>query len=236
MMGQLNQAPPGYFGTMVYSQGGDILDKDRRALIDTAEMRQAVQAIVDLINKHRVMSRDTISLKANDEIELMANQVWVSGLLGTSYYPPVTEKLGKDKIGFTYFPKFPGGQDFGYVEVFGWHMSKKTGENQRRADAAFEWMKFMAANETLILAAKHQFGQPSRKSAASDPIFTSDPVLKFMAEYTATKGRPIPHMVEKEYWFETLMEGVHGAILEQKSVEQALKDAQAKYNARARRA
>ena len=235
MMGELNQGPPEHLASMVWSQGGDVMDKDRRALTDTPEMRRAVQQLVDLVNA-RVMSKDVISMKANDEINLMANKVWATGLLGSGYYPPIVEKLGKENVGFTYYPKFPGGQDVGPVEVFAWHMAKKTAGDQRRAQAAFEWMKFQAANETLLLAAKYQFGQPSRKSAASDPVFSADPVLKFMAEYTATKARPLPHMVEKEYWYETLMKGVHAALLGQKPVDQALKDAQAEYNARARRA
>jgi arabinogalactan oligomer/maltooligosaccharide transport system substrate-binding protein len=235
MMGQLNQTPPEHLATMVWSQGGEIMDKDRRALIDTAEMRKAVEQLVDLVNAS-VMPKDVISMKANDEIDLMSNKVWATGLLTTSYYPPVTDKLGKENVGFTYYPKFPGGQDVGPVEVFAWHMARKTAGDQRRAQAAFDWMKFQAANETLVLAAKYQFGQPSRKSAVNDPIFSSDPVLKFMADYTATRGRPLPHMVEKEYWYETLMKGVHAAILGQKPVDQALKDAQAEYTDRARRA
>lgn len=236
MMGQLNQGPPSTFATMAWSQGGQIMGKDRKALIDTAEMRKAVQTIVDLINKHKVMSRDTISIKGNDEIELMRNEVWATGIMGSSYYPPIIEKLGKENVGFTYYPKFPGGQDFAPCEVFAWHMSRKAAADKQRGEAAFEWMKFIAANETLVLAAKYQFGQPSRKSALSLPAFNDDPIVKFLAGYTAKNGRAVPHMVLKEYWFETLMEGVHAAILEQKSVEQALKDAQGRYNARAQRA
>jgi ABC-type glycerol-3-phosphate transport system substrate-binding protein len=235
MTGQLNQTPPGHFSTMVWSQGGEVMDENGMALINTPEMTRAVQQIVDLIAKDQVMSQDTITLKANDEIEHLANEIWAQGLLQTSYYPPVIEKLGKENVGFAPYPKFPGGEDFAFVEVFAWHMSAKTAADERRAQAAFDWMAYMAAVETLILAAKYQFGQPSRLSAVSDPIYTSDPVLKFMAEYTATRGRPLPHMVEKEYWFESLMEGVHAAILGQNSVEGALQAAQDKYTSRARR-
>ncbi len=235
MMGQLNQTPPGHFSTMVWSQGGEVMDENGMALINTAEMTRAVQQIVDLMNEHQIMSQDTITLKANDEIEHLANEIWAQGLLQTSYYPPVVEKLGKENVGFAAYPKFPGGEDFAFVEVFAWHMSAKTAADARRARAAFDWMAFMAANETLILAAKYQFGQPSRLSVVSDPIYSSDPVLKFMAEHTATRGRPLPAMVEKEYWFESLMEGVHAAILGQNTVEGALQSAQDKYASRARR-
>lgn len=235
MTGQLNQTPPGHLSTMVWSQGGDVKDDNGMGRIYTPEMTRAVQQIVDLINTDKVMSQDTITLKANDEIEHLANEIWAQGLLQTSYYPPVVEKLGKENVGFVAYPTFPGGEDFAFSEVFAWHLSAKTASDERRAQAAFDWMAFMAANETLILAAKYQFGQPSRLSVVSDPIYTSDPVLKFMAEYTATRGRPLPHMVEKEYWFESLMEGVHAAILGQTSVEAALQSAQDKYTSRARR-
>jgi ABC-type glycerol-3-phosphate transport system substrate-binding protein len=235
MMGQLNQTPPGHLSTMVWSQGGDVMDENGMALINTPEMTRAVQQIVDLINEHGVMSQDTITLKANDEIEHLATGIWAQGLGQTSYYPPVVEALGKENVGFAPYPKFEGGEDFAFVEVFGWHMAAPTAADARRAQAAFDWMTYMAANETLVLAAKYQFGQPSRLSVVSDPIYSSDPVLQFMAEYTATRGRPLPHMVEKEYWLESLMEGVHAAILEQSTVEAALQAAQEKYTARARR-
>jgi ABC-type glycerol-3-phosphate transport system substrate-binding protein len=165
----------------------------------------------------------------------LATRIWAQGLGQTSYYPPVVEALGKENVGFAPYPKFEGGEDFAFVEVFGWHMAASTAADARRAQAAFEWMTYMAANETLVLAAKYQFGQPSRLSVVNDPIYSSAPVLQFMAEYTATRGRPLPHMVEKEYWLESLMEGVHAAILEQSTVESALQAAQDKYTARARR-
>lgn len=211
------------------------MDENGLALINTPEMTRAVQQIVDLINEYGVMSPDTITLKANDEIEHLGTGIWAQGLSQTSYYPPIVEALGKENVGFSPYPKFEGGEDFAFVEVFGWHMGAATATDARRAQAAFDWMAFMAANETLILAAKYQFGQPSRLSVISDPIYSSDPVLQFMAEYTATRGRPLPPMVEKEYFFDALMEGVHAAILQQTTVESALQSAQDKYSSRARR-
>jgi len=228
------QQGPSHLAQIVWSLGGRVADAQGRALIDTPEMAKAVQLVAELINKDKVMSRDVLTMPINGQPDLFNSERWATGILHSSFYPPTVAALGKETVGLAPFPVFPGGTTYGTVEVFVSAISTKAGKDPNKRDAAFELIKYFGANETLWAAAKHQFGLPVRKSAVKNPIYTQDPALGFLAQYTVDHGRPLPIIKEVRFYFETLMAAVTTAILGRASIQAALQDAQRKYTERVR--
>jgi multiple sugar transport system substrate-binding protein len=236
MSGVAFQQGPSHLAQIVWSQGGDVADAKDLARIDTKEMAQAFQLVADLVNTHKVMARDVLTMPNNGMIDLFNTERWATGILHSSFYPPAVQALGKDAVGVAPFPVFPGGRSYGTVEVFIASISAKAGKDPGKREAAWELIKHFGANETLWAAAKHQFGMPVRKSAAGNAVYTQDPMLKFLSQYTVDHGRPIPHIKDVRFYFEVLLAAVAGAVLGRTTIPAALQEAQRKYDERVKRA
>ena len=226
------QQGPGHLAQLVWSQGGQVADAQGRALIDTPEMAHAIELVADLINKDKVMSPDVLAMANNGQVDLFNSERWATGILHSSFYIPTSEKLGKETVGVAAFPVFPGGKTYGTAEVFVSAMSTKTGKDPAKRDAAFELIKFFGADATLWAAAKYQLGLPVRKSALRDPIYSQDPTLAYMAKYAVEHGRPLPHMKEVRFYFETMMAAVSSVVLGRSPLPAALRQAEQQYNDR----
>lgn len=230
------QQGPSHLAQIVWSQGGQVADAKGYGLVDTPEMAKAFQLVADLINAEKVMSRDVLAMANNGQPDLFNAGRWATGILHSSFYVPAVAALGKDGVGLAPFPVFPGGTTYGTVEVFLAAISTKAGKDSNKREAAFELIKFFGANETLWAAAKHQFGMPVRKSAVNNPVYSQDPALKFLAQYTVDHGRPIPHVQDVRYYFELLVGAVASTVLGRATVQAALQEAQRKYDERVKRA
>ncbi len=230
------QQGPSHLAQIVWSQGGEVADAKSQALIDTPDMAKAVQLVSDLVNTHKVTPRDILTMASNGQVDLFNSERWATGILHSSFYPPNVQKLGKDTVGLAPFPVFPGGRTYGTVEVFISAISTKAGKDPEKREAAWELIKHFGANETLWAAATHQFGMPVRKAAVKNPIYTQDPALKFLSQYTVDHGRPLPHIKEVRFYFDVMLAAVAAVVLGRSSVKAALQEGQRKYDERVKRA
>ena len=146
--------------------------------------------------------------------------------------PPTIEKMGAENFGFAPYPTFPGDEPRSYSEVFAFLMSSKAAKDPRKGPAAWELLKEIGSVKTLILNAKYQFGAPSRRSALADPIYKSDPLLGFLADYTFKTALPFPFIKEVNFYAETFIEALNLIILLKQPVDEVLKRQQAKYEAK----
>ena len=226
--------PVSFTMPMIRSLGGQIVDKDGKGLMDTPEHRRIAKLLADLYNDHKIMSPESMTMKANDEVDLFGAKAWAMGIVIHALLPPTLEKMGADNFGFAPYPVYPGNEPRSYSEVYGFLISSRAAKDPRKGPAAFELLKAIGAVKTLLLAAKYQFGAPSRKSALADPVYKSDPLLGYLANYTFKTATPFPFIKEVNFYSETFIEALNLIILQRQPVEETLKRQQARYEARLR--
>jgi len=224
--------PVSFTMPMIRSQGSLIVDKDGKGLMDTPEHRKIAKLLSDMYHNHKILSPESLTMKANDEVEFFATKAWVTGIIIHALLPPTIEKIGAENFGFAPYPTFPGDEPRSYSEVFAFLMSSKAAKDPRKGPAAWELLKEIGSVKTLVLNAKYQFGAPSRKSALADPIYKSDPLLRYLAEYTFKTAVPFPFIKEVNFYAETLIEALNLIILLKQPVDEVLKRQQAKYEAK----
>ena len=226
--------PVSFTMPMIRSLGGQIVDKDGKGLMDTPEHRRIAKLLADLYNDHKIMAPESMTMKANDEVDLFGAKAWAMGIVIHALLPPTLEKMGADNFGFAPYPVYPGNEPRSYSEVYGFLISSRAAKDPRKGPAAFELLKAIGAVKTLLLAAKYQFGAPSRKSALADPVYKSDPLLGYLANYTFKTATPFPFIKEVNFYSETFIEALNLIILQRQPVEETLKRQQARYEARLR--
>lgn len=223
--------PPFVFQTvevLVWLLGGDVA-KDGRALLDTPEMRQAVQLYVDLVYEHEVMPR-AVATWDKEYMSLFHDGRFAMSIRGAEEYVPAVDAIGDD-AGITRVPTPERGDPhYTWIEIWGFVMSKRAGET--KPEAAWAFLEEFASPETFLLAAEFQKGLPTRSSVAEHPIYQNDPTLAFLADYVVEAGRADPYIQEFNAWSDILARTVEGAVLELGSVEDLLANAQREYNAR----
>jgi ABC-type glycerol-3-phosphate transport system substrate-binding protein len=220
---------------MIRSLGGTIVDKDGKGLMDTPEHRRIAKLLQDLYHEHKIMAPESFTMKANDEVDLFGAKSWAMGIVIHALLPPILEKMGAQSFGFAPYPTFPGDEPRSYSEVYGFLMSSRAAKDPRKGPAAFELLKAIGAVDTLLLAAKYQFGAPSRRSALANPVYKSDPLLGYLADYTFKTAAPFPFIREVGFYSETLIEALNLIVLQRRPVDETLKRQQARYEARLRR-
>ena len=219
---------------MIRSLGGAIVDKDGKGLMDTPEHRKIAKLLADMYNDHKILAPESLTMKANDEVDLFGAKSWAMGIVIHALLPPIIEKMGADSFGFAPYPTFPGNEPRSYSEVYGFLISSKAAKDPRKAAAAWELLKEIGSTKTLLLAAKYQFGAPSRKSALADPVYKSDPLLGYLANYTFKTATPFPFIKEVGFYSETFIEALNLIVLQRQPVDETLKRQQARYEARLR--
>lgn len=216
---------------IVWLLGGKLEDKGR-ALIDTPEMRKAVQLYVDLVHMHKVMP-DAVTTWDKEYMANFRNEKLAMTLRGAEEFVPSVAALGK-KVGMARVPVFKAGdRPYTWMEVFGFGMSKRAGET--KPEAAWAFLKQFGSEETFLLAAEHQKGLPTRKSVAGNPIYKSSPEFEFQAKYVVEAGRADPYIEEWEAWVDIVSRTVQAAVLRLGKVDELLKNAQREYDARLKR-
>jgi multiple sugar transport system substrate-binding protein len=227
--------PVSFTMPMIRSMGGNIVDKEGRGLMDTPEHRRIAKLLQDLYHDHKILAPESMTMKANDEVDLFTTKSWAMGIVIHALLPPIIEKMGADSFGFAPYPVFPGNEPRSYSEVYGFLISSKAAKDPQKGPAAFELLKAIGAVDTLLLAAKYQFGAPSRKSALTNAVYKSDPLLGYLADYTFKTAAPFPFIKEVGFYAETFIEAMNLIVLQRQPVDDTLKRQQAKYEARLRR-
>ncbi len=227
--------PVSFTMPMIRSAGGSIVDKDGKGLMDTAEHRRLLKLLQDMYHEQKVLAPESFTMKANDEVDLFGAKAWATGIVIHALLPPILEKMGKDAFGFAPYPTFPGNEPRSYSEVYGFLMSTRAARDPRKGPAAFELLKAIGSVDALLLAAKYQFGAPSRRSALANPIYKSDPLLGYLADYTFKTAAPFPFIKEVGFYSETFIEALNLIVLRRQPVDETLRRQQARYEARLRR-
>lgn len=214
---------------MIRSMGGAIVDDDDTGLMNTEAHRTIAKLLADMYNEHKILSPDSLTMKANDEVDFFSSGKWAMGIMIYALLPPTLENLGQENFGFAPYPTFPGDEPRSYSEVFNWLISAKAASDPAKAAAAWTLVEELGSSETLALCAKYQYGAPCRQSALELPIYESDPLLQYLSEYTLRTATPFPFINEVSLYAENYIEALNRIILLKQPVDEVLDAQQMRY-------
>ena len=215
--------------TLVWLFGGKVAE-DGKALLNTPEARKATQFYVDLVRKHKVSPESVTSWDKEYMSKWYRAEKLAMTFRGPEEYPPSLDALGS-KAKIASIPVVNSGDpDSAWMELFGWVMSAKAGQDPRKREACWLFLKEIVSDESYLLMAEHQRGLPARKSISDHPIFQSDKVFEFQAEYTAKAGRADPEIDGWELWKDIVSKTIQSAVLGLDTVDNLLENAQKEYD------
>jgi len=171
------------YSVMTYLRlfGGDVLSTDgKKAIIDAAEAKAALQWVYDLQYKHQVAQNLWASQGGGgrDAMEggfkqgKLAFVNWTTG--GAAEWKAPGQQIIKFDLGITLFPKHPSGRRSSVIIT---HGAGVTGTAKQ--DAAWEWVKFISNKENGVNMVAGNAGSPGarpdvwedKRLAERDPIF-----------------------------------------------------------------
>lgn len=206
--------------------GGNYLTKDFQACgLNTPEVVQTLQWLVDLQNKDKV----TPEFGAYTWDGLRG--LFQGGKLGIMHdEPPIAGVLASNPPGFEYkFFGIPGLKNNNLITFRGFYVIPECSKDK---EAAFEAIKFWVQQEVMVNYLNGTAGlYPVAKDTHGIPVFPNDPVLADgmnLAQY-AEGPQFHPQMLEFQNLFQHLFdEMMQGNITPQEAVDQACEQIEAK--------
>ncbi|MEW5866489.1 MAG: sugar ABC transporter substrate-binding protein [Bacillota bacterium] len=207
----------------IWQNGGEIIDSDGRAVLDSPQNIEAYQFVADLILKDKVAPDEATFSQLGGASSMFASGRLAMRIVGRWETPTLAAVKG---INWDVAPlphkKARGDTMF----IGGWSINSKSPNKE----AAWKLVQYLTGTEGQKLNAKLGLAIPSRKSIASTPVFlesilppASNQVFLDAAEY----GRVLPIT---PYWqpvYRTLKEAFYQIRTGKKSPEEALREANA---------
>jgi multiple sugar transport system substrate-binding protein len=215
-----------YWGNFVWSNGGDILNKEQtHTTLDTPEATEALRFAVDLIHKEKVSPApgDTAVFQAGAPRPFALGKVAMD-IGNNAYIPDYVAQIKDFEWGIYPLPKAPkeGAKPAPSYNGNPTCMASKT----KVRDQAFDAMSFLSGKEGMGMVAAGKLTIPALKAAAStDPYITPPPtgMLNF------AEGFPFAQDLRfNKHWLEwvTAYEGaLDRAFTGEAPVEEAIKQA-----------
>lgn len=216
----------------LWSNGTDLFTPDFKSVrIAEPAAQAAVQFAVDLVGRHGVTTISPGAALGVDAAPAGRAAMWRAnrGMFG--------QLANVTSFTFNVVP-IPRAPQTGQSVTFTGPGHIGIARNNKRPDAAWEWLKFLTGTEAQIIRSKSQQGGcPSRKSATQDPSYrdTTIPALetpeanKTFSDVLANPNtaRFVPHYVAMDEAIDLLSKHVAAAIQGSVSVTSALQSASA---------
>jgi multiple sugar transport system substrate-binding protein len=227
-LGRERSTPEGYFYPLVWAMGGDILDKDGKALFNDENGVRALDWLRDLVTKHKIVAEEAISMKYTDLRQqfpqgrygmLLDGSFCLSGFLasgctwdntGAGPFPSITP--GKPS------PMFTNSWDLG--------MPSSIAEEKQEAAWAFIAHFFEPENSKAYTLAEGSM--PTLKSLLDDPAFKT-PFHAVFADVIARAARALPVTPWIAELDELIIEAIQDVLINKTPSKQALDKAAAQY-------
>lgn len=208
--------------------GGGFYDAEGNIAVNSPENIAATQFMVDLLHEHR-MAPDSILNARPDDARTLFQQGRAAFLMVQDF---VHAPLSADnspvagKFDFTRVPYFEGHEDANSTTMGGWFLG--INPNSENKEAAADFLTHFTAKEQQLTAAVEDNRAPTISSVYEDPSMGSNEVLaKFGANYDFGVVRPSAGSGSKYPRVSEIMQlEITNALHRQKTVEEALNDAQ----------
>ncbi|WP_417522554.1 ABC transporter substrate-binding protein [Marinovum sp.] len=213
--------------------GGGFYDADGNIAVNSQANIEATQFMVDLLHEHR-MAPDSILNARPDDARTLFQQGRAAFLMVQDF---VHAPLSADnspvagKFDFTRVPTFEGHADADSTTMGGWFLG--INPNSENKEAAADFLAHFTAREQQLAAAVNDNRAPTIPSVYEDPSMAENEVLaKFGSNYDFGVVRPSAGSGSKYPRVSEIMQlEITNALHRQKTVEEALNDAQEQLDA-----
>lgn len=207
----------------IWQNGGEIIDSDGKAVLDSPQNIEAYQFVADLILKDKVAPDEATLSQLGGASAMFASGRLAMRIVGRWETPTLAAVKG---LNWDVAPLPRNKARGNTMFIGGWSIYSKSPNKE----AAWKLVQFLTGTEGQKLNAKLGLAIPSRKSIASTPVFmesilppASNQVFLDAAEY----GRVLPIT---PYWqpvYRVLKEAFYQIRTGKKTPEEALREANA---------
>ena len=213
--------------------GGGFCDAEGNVAVNSPANTEATQFMVDLLHEHR-MALDSILNARPDDARTLFQQGRAAFLMVQDFvYAPLSAENSPvaGKFDFTRVPYFEGHEDANSTTMGGWFLG--INPNSENKEAAADFLADFTAKEQQLTAAVEDNRAPTIQAVYDDEAMAGNETLaKFGKNYdfgvvrpSAGTGSDYPRVSE------IMQLEITNALHQQKTVEEALNDAQAELEA-----
>jgi len=218
------QSEPFWFVSFLHGFGGSPLQvngKDVKVTIDTPEMQKALQYLVDLKDKEKILPKEC-NVDCAKSLFLSGNALFhISGDWELSTY---TEKLG-DKLGIAALPVISETGKPMAPMLGGLFLYVNASTKDKKLDATKKFLQYLTSKQVQQRVASKLNKIPSTMEARADAAVKSNAVLNASAN-GAVNARPMPPQVEMRAAWDGMRIMVQRALSGKETVAQAVKTGQ----------
>lgn len=209
--------------------GGGFYDADGNVAVNQPANIAATQAMVDMLHEDRIAPQSILNMRPDDARTLFQQGRAAFLMVQDFVYAPLAAEGSPvaGKFDFTRNPYFEGHEDAHSTAMGGWFLA--INPNAEDKAAAAELVKYFTGYDQELAAALEDNRAPTLPAVYEDPAMAQNEVLaKFGADYNVGVVRPSAGTGEAYPRVSEVMQlEVTNALHRQKTVEEALNDAQA---------
>jgi multiple sugar transport system substrate-binding protein len=213
----------------LWGAGGQFYDGNGRPNINTAEAVKALSTMVDMIYKYEIAPISIITYKPNDTMALFRQGRAVFMVVQDFVWPMLNEEDSpvKGKAVMDRVPYFEGNSNTDTVCMGGWILT--VNPYSKHKEEAAELIRHLTTKESGRILAVQAGAMPAIKGMESDPdLLNAYPIAETLyKDFSVGDVRPsaqaganypeLSHIMQK---------AIHAALLQKKTPEEALRDAQ----------
>lgn len=222
-----------YASPMIWSTGGALVNEDKSAAFNQGGAVDFYQWLKSLITEHNAMPNTMISVDEEVLQQAVNSGTCAMAFMGTNRVASTRNALSVDDpsvLQTTHAPSADGSPP--PVPVAGWCLGVT--QNSEDPETAFRFIDAMTDTEAQIMNAKEAGEMPVRKSATSDPWFSTPEAAEMRSwiEYIADHGHDAPSqkLVKSREFNRLLNRATQEMVLEDVDPQTALDEAANEWN------
>jgi multiple sugar transport system substrate-binding protein len=214
-----------YFDYFLWNNGGDILDANKKAVLNSPQGVEALQFMVDLANKDKVTQPNPNGFGRDQII-----QMFISGQLGMYPTGPwLADEIKRQSPNLQYSTSYFPSKDGSQPAVLGITDSMGISSKSAHKAEAWKFIEFMYQTKYRLEFDKVEGMLPELVEVAKDPFFVSPDKKPFVDALNYAKFYPPVETFPTIEQIQTV--AVQEAMTGQKTPKQALDDAAKKIDA-----
>jgi arabinogalactan oligomer / maltooligosaccharide transport system substrate-binding protein len=214
--------------------GGDVLDAEGRAKLNTPEMTEVLNFYSMLMNDKQVASKDLIALSDGGAYgdQIVSHKV-AAAKQGAWIWQTVTAAGVGNEVGYFRTPRpSADAPDATLSGFWAYQLPARTGVDDAQQELAAEFALHMTSSEAQAMILAQTDGQlPTRPSATQSPqAAEKDDAWRFQAAYAAEAGRGMPPAADAGLLFDQMRTAFQRFLTGEASAADALTAAESAYN------
>ena len=213
--------------TFFYGAGGKFFDEQGKITVNSPEGIKAMQAMVDILHKHKIANESILTFKPNDARVLFQQERAVFLMVQDFVISPLSadDSPVKDKFKITRNPYFEGNPNSHSTTIGGYLLA--INQYSEHKEAAAKLIKYFTKYESQLESAKVSNKAPTINSVYQDSSLKGSVLQILGANYKVGVVRPSAETGERYNRVSQIMQAeITEALHQRKPPAQAMKDAE----------